>query len=276
MSRLIDLGRTADPHRFTFAVTPQRSVGHPDSQFLFGGAGMAAAITALEAATGRPAVWATAQYLSFARPPAMLDLDVVVPVSGRHSTQARCTGHVGDTEILTVNAALGSRPDAVAGQWRTMPTVPPPDDCPPITFDWLRRADDINGQFDQRAAGGRFGAERSAGGPSRDGASAMWIRARDGSPVDRVTLAVMADFLPSGIGHALGEAAGGNSLDNTIRFMAPVATEWVLCDTVIEGMAGGFAHGRMRLFAQSGALLATASQSMIVRRHVPVEPGAVE
>ena len=272
MSGLIELGRTADAHRFTLAVTPQRSVGHPDSQFLFGGAGMAAAIAALEAATGRPAVWATAQYLSFARPPAVLDLDVVVPVSGRYSTQARCTGHVGDTEILTVNAALGSRPGAEARQWRTMPDVPPPDACQAITFDWVRRDDDINGQFDQRVARGRYGAARSVGGPSLNGNSAMWVRARSGGEVDRVTLALMADFLPSAIGHALGEGAGGNSLDNTIRFMEVVPTEWVLCDSVIEGMAGGFAHGRMRLFAQGGELLASASQSMIVRRHVVVEP----
>lgn len=272
MSGLIDLSPTADPNRFTLGVTPQVCVGHPDHQFLFGGAAMGAAIAAVEAATGRPTVWATAQYLSFARPPARLDLDV--PVAGRYSSQARVTGHVGETEILTVNAAPGSRPDAVTAQWSAMPAVPPPGDCPQISFDWVRRDDDINGQFDQRSARGRFGAARSVGGPSADGVSTMWVRARGGGEhrvVDRVTLALMADFLPSGIGHALGSASGGNSLDNTIRFLGIVPTEWVLCETKIEGMGGGFAHGRMRLFAETGELLATASQSMIVRHHVPAE-----
>ena len=264
---MITLAPTADPRRFTLAVTPHLSVGHPDSQFLFGGAGMGAAIAAVEAATGRPAVWATAQYLSFARPPATLDLDVVVPVSGRHSTQARVTGHVGDTEILTVNAALGRRPDDEVRQWVAMPAVPPPADCPPMTFDWVRRADDANGQFDQRIARGRYGPDRSVGGASADGVSSMWVRPRGGAAVDRVMLAVMGDFLPSGVGHALGTSAGGNSLDNTIRFIQVVPTEWVLCDTRIEGTAGGFIHGRMRLFAESGALLASASQSMILRRN---------
>lgn len=268
---LIELGATADARRFTLAVTPQLSVGHPDTQFLFGGAGLAAAIAAMETATGRPAVWATAQYLSFARPPAVMDLDVVVPVSGRNSTQARVTGHVGDTEIVTVNAALGQRPGGLTMQWVTMPDVPPPGDCPPIVFDWERRADDANGQFDQRIARGRFGAARREGGPSTDGHSAMWVRAKSGALVDRVTLALMADFLPSGVGHAAGAAMGGNSLDNTIRFLGMVPTEWVLCDTVIEGMAGGFGHGRMRLFASGGELLATASQSMIIRSHVVKE-----
>ncbi len=270
---MITLETTADPNRFAFDVTPQVSVGQPDAQFMFGGAGMGAAIAALEAATGRPTVWATAQYLTFARPPARLDLDVVVPVSGRYSSQARVTGHVGETEILTVNAALGCRPDGITAQWAVMPDVPPPENCPAMVFDWARRDDDANGQVEQRVARGRFGAARSVGGPSVDGTSTTWVRPRgggavedpDGSPVDRVRLAFMADFLPGAIGHALGLAAGGNSLDNTIRFLDVVPTEWVLCDTVIEGLAGGFAHGRMWLFAQSGALLATASQSMILR-----------
>ncbi len=261
---MICLETTTDPHRFTLAVTPQLSVGHPDRQFLFGGAGMAAAIAALEAATGRPAVWATAQYLSFARPPATLDLDVVVPVTGRHSSQARVTGHVGDTEILTVNGALGRRPDGVAAQWVAMPRVPPPGDCPPMTYDWVRRDDDANGQFDQRVARGRFGPERSRGGRSPDGVSSIWVRPRQGA-VDRVTLALMADFLPSAVGHALGSASGGNSLDNTIRFADEAATGWVLCDSRIEAAANGFVHGRMRLFAEDGTLLASASQSMILR-----------
>ncbi len=267
---MIDLATTGDPPRCALAVTPQLSVGHPDSQFLFGGGGMGAAIAAVEAATGRPAVWATAHYLSFARPPATLDLDVVIPVAGRHSSQARVTGHVGDTEILTVNAALGRRPDTAQAQWVAMPAVPPPDDCRPMTFDWVRRPDDLNANFDQRVARGRYGHDRSAGGPSLDGVSSMWVRPRGGAPIDRVVLALMADFLPSGVGHALGAAAGGNSLDNTIRFMDVVPTDWVLCDTRIEGMGGGFIHGRMRLFAANGALLASASQSMILRHHVPV------
>lgn len=265
---MIDLRPTGSPTRFTLAVTPAICVGPPDNQFLFGGAGLGSAVAALEAATARPTVWATAQYLSFARPPAVLDLDVVVPVSGRNSSQARVTGHVGEKEIFTVNAALGSR-DGPSMQWAAKPGVPPPADCPPMRYDWVRRDDDLNAQFDQRIARGRYGAERRTGGPSVDGESAMWVRRVDGGAVDRVTLALMADFLPSGIGHATGAAMGGNSLDNTIRFLGLVPTEWVLCDTTIEGMGGGFAHGRMRLFAESGALLATASQSMIVRTHVP-------
>ncbi len=259
---------TADPHRFTLAVTPQLAVGHPDSQFLFGGAGLGAALAAVEAATGRPAVWAAAQYLSYARPGTTLDLEVTVPVSGKYTSQARVTARDGDREVLTVNVALGQRPGAPEAQWAQMPGVPPPDACPPMAYNWVRRDDDINGSFHQRIAHGRFGAARRDGGPSPDGIARMWVSPVDPAlAVDRVVLAVIADFLPSGVGNALGTNAGGNSLDNTIRFARLVPTRWVLADIRIHAASGGFVHGRVHLFAEDGTLMATASQSLILRIH---------
>src|SRR5919109_1286870 len=97
---------------------------------LFGGCGLAAATEAMERCTGRPTVWATAQYLSFARPPAVVDIEVVAMVTGHLTSQARAIGRVGADEIFTVNAALGTRDDVMSGQWAAMPEVPPPDVCP--------------------------------------------------------------------------------------------------------------------------------------------------
>jgi acyl-CoA thioesterase len=265
---IIQPAATADPLRYRLEVTPQLCVGHPDSQFLFGGAGMAAGLAAIEAATGRPTVWAAAQYLSYARPGTLLDLAVEVPVGGKYTSQARVTARAGNQEILTVNAALGDRPGFPEVQWAAMPEVPGPDACPAMEYNWIRREDDINGVFHQRVAAGRFGAAREDGGPSPDGIARLWVAPRDEAlAVDRILLAVMADFLPSGVGNALGTSAGGNSLDNTIRFARAVPTRWVLADIRIHAVAQGFVHGRVHLFAQSGALLATASQSMILRVH---------
>src|SRR5436190_18789034 len=73
---------------------------------LFGGSGLGAAISAMEGTSGRPVVWATGQYLSFAKPGEVLDIDVTIAVEGHQLTQARAVGHVGSREILTVNAAL--------------------------------------------------------------------------------------------------------------------------------------------------------------------------
>lgn len=265
---LIHVEPTGTPQQYRMMVTPQLCVGHPDSMFMFGGVGMASGLAAIEAVTGRPTVWAAAQYLSYARPGEELLYDVLVPVSGKYTSQARVVVRAGDKEILTVNAALGARPAAPEAQWAQMPEVPNPDDCPDMTYDWVRRPDDINASFIKRVAAGRFGTARGEGGPSVDGVARLWVRPCDESmPVDRIALAIMADYLPSGIGNALGTAAGGNSLDNTIRFAQTVPTKWVLADIRIHAAAQGFVHGRLHLFAENGALLATASQSMILRFH---------
>lgn len=254
------------PTQFSLDVTPQLCVGHPDNLFMFGGAGMAAGLAAIETATGRPTVWAAAQYLSYARPDTRLTLDVAVPVSGKYTSQARVVIRNGADEILTVNAALGARPGAPEAQWAVMPEVPAPAGCPLMEYNWVRREDDLNASYEKRVVAGRFGAAQAEGGPSPDGIARFWVRPRAGA-IDRIALAVMADFLPSGIGNALGTAAGGNSLDNTIRFAQLVPTEWVLADLRIHAASQGFVHGRVHLFAQSGELLATASQSMILRVH---------
>src|SRR3546814_13773354 len=56
---------------------------------------------------------------------------VTIAVEGRQITQARAVGHVGNREILTVNAALGERPMDTEGQWAERPDVPSPEDSGP-------------------------------------------------------------------------------------------------------------------------------------------------
>ncbi len=231
---------------------------------MFGGVGLGAAIVAMEGACGRPVIWATAQYLSYARPPSIVDLDVWAPAQGRHTTQARVIAHVGDKEILTVNAALGERPSDIDLQWARVPDAPPPEACEESQR-WRTDVEDLHSQIEVRVASGRHRRADSPEGPSEDGRVVLWIRPRNGQPIDAAMLAIMADHVPSGVGHALGRDAGGNSLDNTIRFLRIVPTTWVLCEVTIIGMAAGVAHGAMRLFAQDGRLMATASQSMILR-----------
>ncbi len=43
---------------------------------------------------------------AYARPPSIVDLDVWASAAGKYNSQARVISHVGDKEILTVNAAL--------------------------------------------------------------------------------------------------------------------------------------------------------------------------
>jgi acyl-CoA thioesterase-2 len=91
--------------------------------------------------------------------------------------------------------------------------------------------------------------------------------------VDAASLAILGDFVPMAVGQALGVRGGGNSLDNTLRVVRIVPTEWVLLDIQVDGIANGFGHGTVHLYAQDGTLMATASQSTIVRFWAGERPG---
>ena len=259
-----DLQSTHNPHRWYLPLTDGVCVGHPGNLFMYGGIGLASAIAAMERTCERPVIWATAQYLSYARPPSIVDLDVWVPAQGKYNSQARVIGHVGDKEILTVNAALGSRESPYSHQWVEAPKMPPPEDCEVSTI-WSGQSWNLNSRLEVRVAPGLYGFGPRKGEISADGRSVMWVRPKEGQPIDAPMLAIIADYVPSGVGAALGRHGGGNSLDNTLRIRRIVPTDWVLCDIRIQGMHAGFAHGDMRLFAQDGELMAVASQSIIVR-----------
>ena len=258
----LGLEATHNPFRWKLPVTEGISTM---GNFLFGGSGLGAAISALEGTSGRDCVWATAQYLSYATPGEVVDIDVTIAVSGHQITQARAVCHVADREILTVNAALGERDIDASGQWEQMPTdVPPPSEC-----EQRRRQSDISGSINDRLEERMVKArpfEGLDGSTQGDGQTVLWARLPDViAGVDAPTLAVLGDFVPMGIGQALGARAGGNSLDNTLRVCRLVPTEWVLMDIRVHAVGRGFGHGLVHMFAEDGTLLATASQSVIVR-----------
>jgi acyl-CoA thioesterase len=248
----LGLQPTHNPNRWYLPVVPGISTG---GGFLFGGCGLGAAIAAMEGATGRSVVWATAQYLSFARPGSILDIDVTVAVAGRQTTQARAVGHVGGTEILTVNAALGDRSFPESGQWVERPVVPDPDDCPKREAS-RNVSDSILNRLDQRWA---------LQGGDGSGRCAVWSRMPDLLGVSAPALAVLGDYVPLGLGVTLKNDITSNSLDNTLRVADLVPTEWVLLDIRVDVVAHGFGHGQVHLWAEDGTLMATASQSALVR-----------
>jgi len=264
----LGLQPTHNPNRWYLPVTDGIATM---GRFLFGGCGLGAAVAAMEHVTGRPVVWATAQYLSFAMVDEVMDLDVTVAVAGRRTTQARVVARVGDREILTVNAALGGRDLPLEGQWVDWPGFPAPGDAPARP---ARGEDDrsIMTRLDMRLAKGRQWDDLE-GHPATDGRSAMWVRVPssraggDGTSIDMsaATLAILGDYVPFGISQSQGSWWPSNSLDNTIRVVRLVPTEWVLVDVRIEGLAHGFGHGTVYLWSQDRVLLATASQSALVR-----------
>ena len=265
----LDLRPSHNPYRWSLPVTPGLSTW---GGFLFGGCGLGAAISALEQTSGRNCVWATGQYLSYAKPGEVMDIDITMAVEGHQISQARAVCHVGHREILTVNAALGHREIEHSGQWETMPDVPPPSQCE--ARDYRLPADGtINERLEQRMVKGRD--FESLDGTHGDGQVLLWARIPDViEGVDATTLAILGDFVPMGVGQALGVRGGGNSLDNTLRVARLVPTEWVLLDIRVHAVGRGFGHGLVHMFAEDGTLMATASQSCIVRywKGEPDEP----
>ena len=233
---------------------------------LFGGCGLGAAIEVVEHVTGRPLVWATAQYLPFARPPAVVELEVNEVVRGHFSSQARVLARVDGDEILTVLATLGRRELPWSGEWAVRPDVPGPDASRSRPMLAHMRGTIID-RLEMRLADARLHDELD--GVPGTGRCSMWVRLPRGLEATAATLAIVGDYVPFGIGQALGRPIWSNSLDNTLRFVRADATEWILADVRVHAVVDGFGHGLVHLWAEDGTLLGTASQSSIVREMTP-------
>lgn len=175
---MFELKATHNPHRWYLPVVPALCVGPPERQFLFGGVGLAASIEAMERTAKRPVVWATAHYLSFARPGQTVDIDVWLPVTGRLTSQASVLMHIEDRKIISVQAALGAREEEAADQWIAKPDVAPPEDCEEVRH-WRSSDSDLNARLELRLARGQFHGGTTIG-LRGDGRLVFWLRSREG------------------------------------------------------------------------------------------------
>ena len=265
--RFFELGQTDRPDTFRLQIDEPICVGPTGNAFMFGGVGLAAAVAAAEQVTGRNVVWANAQFVSYARIGDTLDLSVDVLSGGHNISQVRVLATTAGKPVVSVSAALGDRADQPVERWLSPPTdMASPDDCEPWYL-WPKQDSSaaLMNRIEARMTPGLYGAGPPTGERSLDGRSVFWVRNREGIPVDAAMLAVFGDFVPSGIGFAMGRRGGGNSLDNTLRVVSVVPTEWVLCDVRISAIARGFGHGSIYMFAEDGTLMATGSQSVIAR-----------
>lgn len=264
----LKLNRDGDTDRWRLPLTPALGGGGGS---LFGGAGLAAGIQAIERTTGRPAVWATGQYIARTEPGEVMDLEVTIPSQGYTVSQGRMVGHIGDREIITVLAAVGQRPEISRAIWANPVDVPGPDECGPLirSFGDMDETESMHNHVNVRVARGMFGFV-DGGTPSGDERTTIWCR-MPGVRNDPGALAIMADYGPSALGNALGERTSCTSIDNTIRFADAAGEDgdWVQLDNQIEFVGNGFAHGTTLMWSRDGRLLAVASQSMIVRSSKP-------
>lgn len=167
-----------------------------------------------------------------------------------------------------------------------MPSVPAPEDTPPL-LDVIRaiRPDEVEtwkrewSSFDLRYVGD----DRPADDPSRASVPAvqrLWFRADGTLPESRIVhtaaFVYISDF--SLLGVALiphGQFIGSPnvqpaSLDHTIWFHRPIrADEWLLYDQTSPSASGARGLSTARVFGQDGTLVATVAQEGLIRRITP-------
>jgi acyl-CoA thioesterase len=228
----------------------------PHGRF-YGGAGIAVAAAAMEAASGRRLVWATTQFVGTAFPGETVDVAVDVLAAGRAVSQSRVEATVGDRTLFVALGATGvERDDMPAGALHTRPDVPAPDACPPGRLPLPR-----GGHIGHLAA---CELRDATGGDTS--ALRYWSRVPGWSATSPAMLGYLADYVPLAVMLALGVPGAGTSLDNTLRLGAEVDGDWVLIDGRGDLAARGYGHGSILLWSESGALLAVATQTAMLRR----------
>jgi acyl-CoA thioesterase len=246
-----------DAARFAIAITPDLAVGPPGHAYLFGGATLALALEVATVATGRPVVQGALQFVSFTPLGAVLELAVEILQAGRTLTQVRVTGGLEGRILFHAGVVLGSREGFAPQQWITAPCVPAPEACLPCTD---LPPQDANARFLDGIE-----AREASGDTVMPGRTLLWLRRRDGGLLDTSSLAMFADFVPLALGRATGRAGGGNSLDNALRMVRNAPAGWCLCDITVSAAHGGFAQGNVSLWDEGGSLLATGSQSLLMK-----------
>lgn len=255
---LLCLEIAPDARRARFRLQPE--LARPDGA-LYGGTATAVSVAAMEAATGRPGLWVTTQFVSQTRLGALIDCAVEVHAQGRRVSQCEVRGREGD-RLLFVSLGSTAVPAAggVAGQFLVMPKVTPPDQGPPMPMGAPAEAPGapvvgFGSQVEYRVA---EALEASPLGPD----VAMWARLTGDRPVTRAAIAFLADMVPVGVARAAGLAGGGISLDHSLRF-GSVASEpgWLLLELRGHLANGSQGHGSVRVWTEDGRLVAVGGQS---------------
>lgn len=249
--------------RQTLIADRRLCVGPPGNVFVFGGVLFGSALAVLEDHLQRPVIWSTIQFLGPLRSEETLELTVEALGPSRTISQARVMGRVGDREIFLATAALGVRDEPLDHCWDKAPDVPPPEACETAKL-WPHGQEPgtLLETLEMRIVPGAFAENEPTGQLADNGRTVFWVRARQDLPMDISVLALFGDFTPYALSKALGGGLGGVSLDNTLRVLRRVETDWILCDARIQGIRSGFAHGDIRLFARTGELMAIGGQSM--------------
>jgi acyl-CoA thioesterase len=244
----------ASTSRSSFELTP--GLARHDGA-LYGGTGVAASVMAMEAASGRDALWVVTQYVAQAHVGETIQVDADTLALGGRIAQLEVTASVGDRTIFcALGATAHPRPGGLTGQYVPMPRVSPPDDSGPMPFG-------PGSSEGREMAFSRKLEFRQATpvGTAPPGALLLWARLQGIDELTRAGVAYLADMVPPAVARAAGKLGGGFSLDNALRFADIPPTDWILLDLRGELASNGYGHGSFTAWTAEGALVATGSQT---------------
>ena len=252
-----------------FQWAPPRSVSTPTGS-IAGGALLGVATNVLKTMTGRAPLWCTAQFVSLPAWSETVNIYADVLARGRSVSQARCTLIVDDQLVALVLGAAANLSAPSGAAVVRPPRVPAAEHCVVCPFLDLvgdGATKDMSSVVELRLARGS-GTVRT-GRTSRPGRGrvALWVRVGQAGSrrFDSATLAFVGDLALIVLSDALGTLAGGASLDNSVRFGPLSSGEWLLLDAKLIQFAEGVGHIRGDIWSDDGALLASVTQSCIVR-----------
>jgi acyl-CoA thioesterase len=253
--RLIPMELDADRSRARFEL------GEGQTRFdgaMYGGTGIAAAVMAMEAASQRPAVWATIQFVTSPHSGSVIECSIDTLAQGGRISQLQVTGRVGG-EVAFV--ALGStglpREHGLTGQFHSMPNAPAPEDTPPRMH--FSRSPDFEAH--EHSYISRVDMRMIEG----EGNVLMWGRLLGERILTPAGVAFLADMVPVAVTRAAGKLGAGFSLDNAVRFGPEPDGEWVLLELIGDVANHGYGHGSFRAFTPRGVLVATGGQTANMR-----------
>lgn len=227
---------------------------------LYGGCATAAVVEIGRALCSHRPRWVSVHFTGLARLGDRISIAAHVVSAGRTVTHVAVEATAGERVTFSARATFGDRPPVAEDDPATArpPSVGGPADAEP--FDLPAHAGTFAERFEWRLAGVPDGPPRTA---------CWWARPvveqPTGAPSTETAVAILADYLTYGIGRAAGVMVGGLSVDNVLRLHREGDhAGWLLLEIAADSLDGGFGSGSARVFDESGRLLATGSQTMVL------------